>query len=312
MKKRRAWLWIALSWLGVLSALALTVVGVEFYERVKDGRSQLLAELEPTVYEDGYRQFQNAYLTDVYFEEGEISYTVVNQTPMRFSADYNPDIYRKVDGEWVLCDIWAEHIEPAVRILPHTTGTYSSRVRRFSAREDIVGEYRLVYGHCMGRRMVGHLTITEEMVDYMGIKGELYYTEDGIRQHTGLTVEDLRFDRYVVSYRVTNNTAIRQSGWYLPVIEKKVNGQWQSVTVDPAYDSQMSWRIETGESAEGWFHLPHDGSALVGEYRFIFGGDPVRTDENGNRYVKYDGGLDHIVVEFTVTEEMIAKAESPA
>jgi len=300
--KKKRWLWITVS---LVAALVLSVLGTEFYQIAKDGRSRLLAALEPEVYKDGRRQFRDAYLTDVYFENGKVCYTVVNNTPMKFSAGYNPDLYRKENGAWVPWDIWAEHIEPSRHIMPNTTTTRSSRVRAVSAKEDILGEYCLIYGYCMERCIVGYLTITEEMIDYMGIEGELYYTEDGIRQNTMLTLRDLHFDRYVVSYTVTNHTGIRQRGWYLPMIEKKIDGAWQEVKIPAPYVSEMYWSLENGESASGWFHMPHDGLALVGEYRFILGNDWCEIDPDGNRHIRYFEEMDHIVAELIITAEML-------
>ena len=263
MTKKR-WIWITVA---LVAVIALATVGAVLYHNAQ--KPTRPAETEPAFCADGFWQYEKAYLKDVYFSQGKVYYTVVNDTGFSFHAGERPEVYRKENGVWTQHHIWQNTTEMGAHLKPRASGSYSEAVRR---------------------------SITEEMIDYMGIEGELYYTDDGIRQNTLLTLQDLRFDRYVVSYTVTNNTGVPQASWYQPVIEKKVNGSWQRVVTDPLYDNDLVWELAHGESASGWFHMPHAGFSLVGEYRFIFGGSP------GDPVSKY---TDHIVAELTVTAEML-------
>jgi len=293
-KKRWPWITVAL-----VAVIALATVGAVLYHNAQ--KPTRPAETEPAFCADGFWQYEKAYLKDVYFSQGKVYYTVVNDTGFSFDAGERPKVYRKENGVWTQHHIWQNTTEMGAHLKPRASGSYSEAVRRFSTEADLIGEYLLTYGERKGSNgevhaIVGYLTITEEMIDYMGIEGELYYTDDGIRQNTLLTLQDLRFDRYVVSYTVTNNTGVPQASWYQPVIEKKVNGSWQRVVTDPLYDNDLVWELAHGESASGWFHMPHAGLSLVGEYRFIFGGSP------GDPVSKY---TDLIVAELTITAEML-------
>ena len=297
---KRLWLIIVL----VAALAAVHTFGVTVYHMATGGVVER---------KDGVLQNSRVYFEDIRYEDGKVYYTVVNDTYRHVNTEYRPRIQRWKDGEWKVHPICADAgLEPRSGLGPFSRRTESFAVSGVSARADVVGEYRLYFGDLTGKStcIVGYLTITEEMVKDLPLEGELFYTEDGIRQNTLLTVDAIRFVDYAVVYTVTNRTGVKQYGWYLPIIEKRVGDRWQPCQ-ELAFESDMYWSIESGEGEEAWFHMQKLGDELIGEYRFIFGWYNMEEDYKTDvrTLTRLDRvGVDNIVVNFTVTEEMIQAA----
>lgn len=140
---------------------------------------------DKTHYTDGIRQSELMYVKDVQYADGEITYTLVNETDERIYIDHVPAIEKKVNGEWKyvpLCRI-ADKDNYSIDITQNNDETYHFSVD--SAITDLAGEYRLIFTpHSIDRWLytdpdtgeerlvileevtclVGYLTITEDML----------------------------------------------------------------------------------------------------------------------------------------------------
>ena len=133
-------------------------------------------------YTDGIRRSELMYVKDVQYADGEITYTLVNETDERISVDHVPAVEKKINGEWKyvpLCQI-EDKDNYSIDITQNNDKTY-----RFSVDPtitDLTGEYRLIFTPDSFERwiytdpdtgeerlvilegvtcLVGHLTITE-------------------------------------------------------------------------------------------------------------------------------------------------------
>jgi hypothetical protein len=140
---------------------------------------------DKTHYTDGIRQSELMYVKDVQYADGEITYTLVNETDERIYIDHVPAIEKKVNGEWKyvpLCQI-ADKDNYSIDITQNNDKTYHFSVD--PAITDLTGEYRLIFTpHSIDRWLytdpetgeerlvileevtclVGYLTITEDML----------------------------------------------------------------------------------------------------------------------------------------------------
>lgn len=140
---------------------------------------------DKTHYTDGIRQSELMYVKDVQYADGEITYTLVNETDERIYIDHVPAIEKKVNGEWKyvpLCQI-ADKDHYSIDITQNNDKTYHFSVD--PAITDLAGEYRLIFTpHSIDRWLytdpdtgeerlvileevtclVGYLTITEDML----------------------------------------------------------------------------------------------------------------------------------------------------
>ena len=133
-------------------------------------------------YTDGIRQSELMYVKDVQYADGEITYTLVNETDERIFVDHVPAVEKKINGEWKyvsLCHI-ADKDHYSIDVTQNDDKAY-----RFSVDPtitDLTGEYRLIFTpHSVDRWLytdpdtgeqrlvilegvtclVGYLTITE-------------------------------------------------------------------------------------------------------------------------------------------------------
>ena len=140
---------------------------------------------DKTHYTDGIRQSELMYVKDVQYADGEITYTLVNETDERIYIDHVPAIEKKVNGEWKyvpLCQI-ADKDHYSIDITQNNDKTYHFSVD--PAITDLAGEYRLIFTpHSIYRWLytdpdtgeerlvileevtclVGYLTVTEDML----------------------------------------------------------------------------------------------------------------------------------------------------
>lgn len=96
-------------------------------------------------YTDGIRQSELLRVENVQYANGEITYTLVNETDERISVDHVPAVEKKINGEWKyvpLCQI-ADKDHYSIDVAQNNDKTY-----RFSvdlAMTDPAGEYRLIF-----------------------------------------------------------------------------------------------------------------------------------------------------------------------
>ena len=127
---------------------------------------------------DGLQQNLLRYITDAYYQDGNIYYTIVNETtqPLGIGGD-KPTMEKLVDGEWVEFSLYSS-IRGPYSLFP---GNYQiTRSFRVDRNQDLMpGKYRLTIGDPAGRKtradgatvlewdeskvyVVGYLTISEE------------------------------------------------------------------------------------------------------------------------------------------------------
>ena len=236
---------------------------------------------------DGLRQNSRIYMTDVKLEDGKVSYTIVNNSFHSFSIGEKPDVQKKVNGEWKSFHLWQSLNEVAISVGNFSESPRSFKIDVDERPEDLVGEFRLIFGpvrhdfdRATGERtfsfrddktyIVGYLTVTEEMVADFDNEEQIHYT-DGIRQSALVYIENAQYADGEVSYTVVNEREGSVGFNQTPVFEKKVNGEWKYVPLCQVSDDDNQ-TIEVSKNNKRTFRFTIDttGDDLPGEYRMVF------------------------------------------
>jgi len=96
------------------------------------------------VEKDGLLQNSRVYMTNVYYENERVHYTVVNKTFQRSFAADKPYVQKKVEGAWVLVSLYEDISQIGVFVEP-----FSERHASFSVEYQsnlTPGEYSLIFG----------------------------------------------------------------------------------------------------------------------------------------------------------------------
>ena len=138
MKKR-----ILVTVTAVVLTLALaitgTIVGISVFRRQNEGE---------IVTVDGYRQNTKVYVKDATYADGNVSFTVVNDTWREEGIEHAPFLERKEGDRWVLIYWETPMLEPK----GPTIEAFGELQMSFSLRQAmngnvIPGEYRFIYGN---------------------------------------------------------------------------------------------------------------------------------------------------------------------
>lgn len=127
--------------------------------------------------------------------------------------------------------------------------------------------------------------------------------QDGLLQNSRVYMEDIRVEEGCVYYTITNKTFRRTHAGDKPYVQRKVNGEWQFVTLYQRR-THISWLIAPFSRQESAFDITLPENLLPGEYRLFFGGVHFRLyDESdyskGGELALYGDGQ-YIVGYFTV------------
>ena len=99
---------------------------------------------------DGLPQNDLFYITDAYYADGYVYYTVVNQSDFAVKLKSKPRVQKRINGEWVSFGLYTEILGLAEQGI----SCRSSEDRRFRvvgvSEEDLSGEYRLFFGQEAG------------------------------------------------------------------------------------------------------------------------------------------------------------------
>lgn len=273
---------------------------------------------------DGVRQNSRLYMTDVKLENGKVSFTVVNKTFYNVGIGEKPDVQKKIDGEWKPFRLYQSINDIGIRV-----GNFGEIARSFEIDvderpEELVGEFRLIYGpvqrdfdRATGEQtfsfrddktyIVGYLTITEEMLTGFHNDEQIHYT-DGIRQSALVYIENAQYADGEVTYTVVNERGGSVGFNYLPVFEKKVNGEWKYVPLCQMAENDYQ-AIEVLKNRKRNFRLTVDAKEnnMAGEYRMVF--TPysferwIYTDpETGEQRLVILQGVTCLVGYLTITE----------
>ncbi|MBQ8356662.1 MAG: hypothetical protein IJX39_02520 [Clostridia bacterium] len=117
---------------------------------------------------DGLLQNSRIYMTDVYYENGEVHYTIVNDTYLKFyRTEFWPDVQKKSGDSWVDVQFHGTGFEIRTTVYPFSEDGGRFGVINEFDKEELIGEYRLVHGIVDPNdiHIVGYFTITEDMLE---------------------------------------------------------------------------------------------------------------------------------------------------
>ena len=97
---------------------------------------------------DGVNQNSRVYMEDVVYENGVISFSVINKTFRRVACMPNPYIQRCEDGEWIYVPNEMDRTEDLFFIEAFSVNVYDRAKAQFAVQPEamIPGEYRLISG----------------------------------------------------------------------------------------------------------------------------------------------------------------------
>lgn len=105
-------------------------------------------------------------------------------------------------------------------------------------------------------------------------------TTDGLLQNSRVYMDDIRVEDGQIYYTIVNKTFRNTHVGDKPHVQRKVNGEWQFVSLYTRSTS-IAWRISPFSEKESRFTVDCPENLLPGEYRLFFGGVHVRLyDEN--------------------------------
>ena len=108
---------------------------------------------------DGLPQNTNIYFENVYYKDGAVHYTWVNNTPRRIHRSYTPFLQKRVDGKWEPVMLPGGEKSMGYTLSPFSSSKSSFKVARWLIYPH-TGDFRIVepYGDIY---MVGYFTVTE-------------------------------------------------------------------------------------------------------------------------------------------------------
>jgi hypothetical protein len=172
--------------------------------------------------EDGLLQNSRAYLSDLYYKDGLLHYTVVNKTFKTIYCARSPLIEKQINGEWVPFPLSTSSRFELGEFFPRFSSTEC--VETVNLNQDLLpGSYRISLGHQTKQRalpdgrveiirqegavgFVGYITISQE--DAPAIDADMYYAAP-YRYHRKVTmsVEAITDPHplYRYQYHIMNN-----------------------------------------------------------------------------------------------------------
>ena len=270
---------------------------------------------------DGVSQNSRIYMSDVKLENGKVSFTVVNKTFYNVGIGEKPDVQKKIDGEWKPFRLYQSINDIGIRVGKFGEITRSFEIDVDERPEELVGEFRLIYGPVLhdidkatGEQIfsfkddrtyiIGYLTVTEDMVTGITDELKIHYT-DGIRQSALAYIENAQYANGKVTYTVVNEAKRSLSIYHAPVMEKKVNGEWKYVPMcQVSDDDNYTINILENSKRTHRFAVDTTGNDLAGEYRLVFA--PERwiytNPETSEERLVIPQGVTCLVGYLTITE----------
>ena len=223
-----------------------------------------------------------------YNEDGKGCFhiTVVNHTDAPVWEELYFYVEKKIEGRWTYVPFVRD--EARYHDLNYSFGVGENEIRLEEAIsfEQLPGEFRLLLGRHGDIRVetnangvaslafkqeaaliVGYITVTEE--PQFGPLTE----KDGLLQSELITMKDVYYENGRVYFTIENQSDYSPHVSGYPWVQKKVNGEWQSVALLNPKEYGKGYGTHLNIRGENTFDVDVNGSyfARAGEYRIYFG-----------------------------------------
>ena len=123
----------------VLCAICIVLIAVTLFFLITKGIVHT---------EDGVKQNSRIYMENVVWEDGDISFSVVNKTPRRVTCAKTPYVQRYENGAWIYVPCAVDRAEMAFFV-----NAFDSAKAQFAVQSELMlpGEYRLISGEAVLR-----------------------------------------------------------------------------------------------------------------------------------------------------------------